>query len=350
MAEAGERAPAAWPSRWRSSPRSRACWRASRKPLSGKRVLVTSGPTHEPIDPVRYIANRSSGKQGHAIAAAAARAGAEVTLVSRPGDPARSAGRYGHQGRKRARDAARSRARAAGRCRDLRRRGRRLARRQCRRTEDQEKPARPTPELPLIENPDILSTIAHRKIAAAAVGDRLCRGDRERRRQCQGQARAQRLRLDSGQRCVAANRHHGRRPQYHPARHARGVESWPPQSKEDVAKMLIARIVAEHLETNVSEIEVRIAPAARPRSSAAVLSERARRRHGPDGRGAGGCAGHACARRACLVPTGIAIALPAGTEGQVRPRSGLAAATGSRCSMRPARSMRITAARYRCFW
>ena len=52
--------------------------------LKGKRVLVTSGPTHEPIDPVRYIANRSSGKQGHAIAAAAARAGAEVMLVSGP--------------------------------------------------------------------------------------------------------------------------------------------------------------------------------------------------------------------------------------------------------------------------
>lgn len=52
--------------------------------LAGRHVLVTSGPTHEPIDPVRYIANRSSGKQGHAIAAAAARAGARVTLVSGP--------------------------------------------------------------------------------------------------------------------------------------------------------------------------------------------------------------------------------------------------------------------------
>jgi phosphopantothenoylcysteine decarboxylase/phosphopantothenate--cysteine ligase len=52
--------------------------------LEGKRVIVTSGPTHEPIDPVRYIANRSSGKQGHAIAAAAAAAGADVTLVSGP--------------------------------------------------------------------------------------------------------------------------------------------------------------------------------------------------------------------------------------------------------------------------
>jgi phosphopantothenoylcysteine decarboxylase/phosphopantothenate--cysteine ligase len=54
------------------------------RPLGGRHVLVTSGPTHEPIDPVRYLANRSSGRQGHAIAAAAAHAGARVTLVSGP--------------------------------------------------------------------------------------------------------------------------------------------------------------------------------------------------------------------------------------------------------------------------
>ncbi|HET7717333.1 MAG TPA: bifunctional phosphopantothenoylcysteine decarboxylase/phosphopantothenate--cysteine ligase CoaBC [Bauldia sp.] len=52
--------------------------------LAGRRVLVTSGPTVESLDPVRYMANRSSGKQGHAIAAAAAAEGAEVTLVSGP--------------------------------------------------------------------------------------------------------------------------------------------------------------------------------------------------------------------------------------------------------------------------
>ena len=52
--------------------------------LSGKHILVTAGPTHEPIDPVRVIANRSSGKQGFAIAAAAAALGARVTLVSGP--------------------------------------------------------------------------------------------------------------------------------------------------------------------------------------------------------------------------------------------------------------------------
>ncbi len=54
------------------------------RPLAGRHVLITSGPTHEPLDPVRYIANRSSGKQGHAIARAAALAGARVTLVSGP--------------------------------------------------------------------------------------------------------------------------------------------------------------------------------------------------------------------------------------------------------------------------
>src|SRR5436309_11528588 len=54
------------------------------RPLAGKRVLITAGPTHEAIDPVRYIANRSSGKQGFAIAAAAQAAGADVTLITGP--------------------------------------------------------------------------------------------------------------------------------------------------------------------------------------------------------------------------------------------------------------------------
>ena len=57
-------------------------------PLKGKRVLVTSGPTHEPIDPVRYIANRSSGAQGTAVARALAALGAEVIFVTGPADVA----------------------------------------------------------------------------------------------------------------------------------------------------------------------------------------------------------------------------------------------------------------------
>jgi phosphopantothenoylcysteine decarboxylase/phosphopantothenate--cysteine ligase len=58
--------------------------RAPSGTLAGKRILVTAGPTHEPIDPVRYIANRSSGKQGFAIAEALAKLGADVTLVAGP--------------------------------------------------------------------------------------------------------------------------------------------------------------------------------------------------------------------------------------------------------------------------
>lgn len=57
-----------------------------KKPLSGRHFIVTSGPTHEPIDPVRYLANRSSGKQGHAIATALANLGATVTLICGPVD------------------------------------------------------------------------------------------------------------------------------------------------------------------------------------------------------------------------------------------------------------------------
>ncbi|HEV8531649.1 MAG TPA: bifunctional phosphopantothenoylcysteine decarboxylase/phosphopantothenate--cysteine ligase CoaBC [Methylomirabilota bacterium] len=55
-----------------------------RRDLAGERMLVTSGPTREPIDPVRYLSNRSSGKMGHAVAAAALRRGAEVVLISGP--------------------------------------------------------------------------------------------------------------------------------------------------------------------------------------------------------------------------------------------------------------------------
>ncbi|MBO9396443.1 bifunctional phosphopantothenoylcysteine decarboxylase/phosphopantothenate--cysteine ligase CoaBC [Shimia sp. R9_2] len=61
-------------------------------PLQGRRILVTSGPTHEPIDPVRYIANRSSGAQGSAIAQALIKLGAEVIFVTGPADAARPEG------------------------------------------------------------------------------------------------------------------------------------------------------------------------------------------------------------------------------------------------------------------
>ncbi|CUH54336.1 bifunctional phosphopantothenoylcysteine decarboxylase/phosphopantothenate--cysteine ligase CoaBC [Shimia marina] len=64
----------------------------SEGPLQGRRILVTSGPTHEPIDPVRYIANRSSGAQGSAIAEALVKLGADVVFVTGPADAARPEG------------------------------------------------------------------------------------------------------------------------------------------------------------------------------------------------------------------------------------------------------------------
>ena len=72
--------------------------------MTGFKALVTAGPTHEPLDPVRFIANRSSGKQGYAIAEALGDAGAETVLVSGPVEIAAAAAREIDEGRNRARN------------------------------------------------------------------------------------------------------------------------------------------------------------------------------------------------------------------------------------------------------
>ena len=195
---------------------------AATKPLAGKRVLVTSGPTHEPIDPVRYIANRSSGKQGHAIAAAAAAAGAEVTLVSGPvnlPDPPGVTTVKVETAQEMLAAVTKALpadvAVFAAAVADWR--------------VDQpnankiKKQQGGTPKLGLVENPDILATVAHRRQRPAAARDRLCGRDRARRRARQGEARAQGLRLDRRQRRLGGHRRDGRRPQHRPSRHrARG--------------------------------------------------------------------------------------------------------------------------------
>ena len=172
-------APAAWRSRSRSSAAVERLLGARAGPLAGKRVLVTSGPTHEPIDPVRYIANRSSGKQGHAIARAAAAAGAAGDARLRPGRPARPARRRDGACRERARDAGRGRERAAGRYRGVRRRRRRLAGHRGRGAQKIKKNGRRLPALALAENPDILATVARRQSGPSAARRRLCGRDRE---------------------------------------------------------------------------------------------------------------------------------------------------------------------------
>jgi len=215
------------------------------QPLKGKRVLITSGPTHEPIDPVRYIANRSSGKQGHAIAAAAARAGAEVTLVSGPVNVPDPPGvTVVHVVTARAMLQAVERALPvdiaifAAAVADWR-----VA--NAGENKIKKKAGQATPELSLVENPDILSTIAHRKsqrpklvIGFAAETENIA-------------ANAKAKLVAKGCDWILAN-------DVSPATGIMGgdrntiqlvtaqdIKPWPSQTKENVAAMLIARIAAE---------------------------------------------------------------------------------------------------------
>ena len=210
--------------------------------LAGCRVLVTSGPTHEPIDPVRYIANRSSGKQGHAIAAAAAAAGADVTLVSGPvqvPDPPGvriikvESAREMLDAVQRAlpADAAIFAAAVA----DWR-----VANAAQQKLKKQ--PGKSTPELPLVENPDILATIAKRKnqrpklvIGFAAETENIAANAKAKlaKKGCDW-ILANDVSPHSG--VMGGDRNTITLVQ------ASGVETWPPQGKEEVASRLVARI------------------------------------------------------------------------------------------------------------
>ena len=184
---------------WRSSPRSSAASRGDRR-LAGRRALVTSGPTREPIDPVRYISNHSSGKQGHAIAAALARARRRDACWSRARRTSRR--RPGVQARRRSRPRRRCWPPARRRCRSMSRSwprryptggSRRRARRSSKRT------ARRAPALRLVENPDILATLAQRGNDRPALVVGFAAETDECRRQRRGKAAAQGLRLDPRQ-------------------------------------------------------------------------------------------------------------------------------------------------------
>jgi phosphopantothenoylcysteine decarboxylase/phosphopantothenate--cysteine ligase len=212
------------------------------KPLAGLRVLVTSGPTHEPIDPVRYIANRSSGKQGHAIAAAAAAAGAAVTLVSGPvslPDPAGVATVHVESARDMLAAVERSLpvdvavfAAAVADWRVDEAGAQKI----------KKKPGEAAPALSLTENPDILATIAHRK----AQRPKLVIGFAAETENVVANARAKRAR--KGCDWILANDVSPQTGIMGGDRNtvelvtARGSEAWPPQSKEEVAAMLVNRI------------------------------------------------------------------------------------------------------------
>jgi phosphopantothenoylcysteine decarboxylase/phosphopantothenate--cysteine ligase len=215
------------------------------QPLKAKRVLVTSGPTHEPIDPVRYIANRSSGKQGHAIAAAAARAGAAVTLVSGPvnlPDPPGVMVVHVVTAREMLQAVERALpvdvAIFAAAVADWRVAG-------AAEQKIKKKAGQSTSGLSLVENLDILATIAKRKIQRP----KLVIGFAAETENIAANAKAKLV--AKGCDWILAN-------DVSPATGIMGgdrntielvtaqdIEPWPPQSKEDVAAMLIARIAAE---------------------------------------------------------------------------------------------------------
>ena len=212
--------------------------------LAGKRVLVTSGPTHEPIDPVRYIANRSSGKQGHAIALAAARAGAEVTLISGPvnlPDPPGVKAVHVESAREMLQATERTLpveiAIFAAAVADWR-----VA--QAGVQKIKKKGGQTTPELSLVENPDILATIAQLKSKRPA----LVIGFAAETENVAVNAKAKLA--AKGCDWILANDVSPQTGIMGGDRNtiqlvtAKGVEAWPPQSKEDVAAMLVGRIAA----------------------------------------------------------------------------------------------------------
>jgi phosphopantothenoylcysteine decarboxylase/phosphopantothenate--cysteine ligase len=212
-------------------------------PLAGKHVLVTAGPTHEPIDPVRYIANRSSGKQGYAIARAAAEAGAAVTLVAGPvalPDPP------GVQVIKV--ESAREMLAAAEKALPVDAAVFAAAVADWRVAEAGEQKIKKTaagaPKLSLVENPDILATVAQRK----SQRPRLVIGFAAETEHVIANARAKRERkgcdwIVANDVTPATGIMGGDRNAVHLIT-ADGVESWPDEAKDDVAVQLVARIAA----------------------------------------------------------------------------------------------------------
>jgi phosphopantothenoylcysteine decarboxylase / phosphopantothenate---cysteine ligase len=212
-------------------------------PLAGKHILITAGPTHEPIDPVRYIANRSSGKQGFAIAHAAAEAGAKVTLISGPVSlPDPPGVTVVHVDSARAMLAAAQAALPV----DVAIFAAAVADWRVAEAGQQKikKGAGGAPQLTLVENPDILATVAKLKskrpklvIGFAAETERVVEHAKAKlKSKGSDWILANDVSAQSGVMGGDRNKVH--------LITARGVEAWSEQSKDEVAHVLIERIAA----------------------------------------------------------------------------------------------------------
>ncbi len=214
------------------------------RPLAGKHIVITAGPTREPIDPVRYIANRSSGKQGFAIARAAVDAGAKVTLITGPvmlPDPAGITVVHVET----ARDMLE--ATQAALPADVAIFAAAVADWRVAETGGQKikKGSAGSPQLTLIENPDILASIAKSKtkrpklvIGFAAETERVVEYAKAKlKAKGSNWILANDVSVESGVMGGDRNKVH--------LVTADGVEDWPEQSKDEVARMLVERIAAD---------------------------------------------------------------------------------------------------------
>jgi phosphopantothenoylcysteine decarboxylase / phosphopantothenate---cysteine ligase len=212
------------------------------KPLKGRHVIVTSGPTYEPIDPVRYLANRSSGRQGHSIAAALADLGARVTLVSGPVSIPDPAGVTMRRVESAAQMLAACQAALPA---DAAVFAAAVADWRVATTSEgkiKKRPGAPAPSLDLVPNPDILATIAGTGPArprlvvgfAAETDDLMSNAKGKLRRKNADWIVANDVSSDTGIMGGVENEIH--------LITAAGVEDWPRMDKHEVAKRLAARI------------------------------------------------------------------------------------------------------------
>jgi len=217
----------------------------ARGPLAGRHVLITAGPTHEPIDPVRYIANRSSGKQGYALAAAARALGARVTLVSGPTDLPIPHGVFVSRVESAREMLATVEAALpadvgifAAAVADWR-----VA--DASNQKIKKDPKRDTPTLMLVENPDILKTVGHAKagkrpplvVGFAAETENVLENAKKKRKSKAADW------IVANDVSPATGIMGGDRNAVHIVS-AEGVESWPDLDKSDVARRLMDRVAA----------------------------------------------------------------------------------------------------------
>jgi phosphopantothenoylcysteine decarboxylase / phosphopantothenate---cysteine ligase len=212
--------------------------------LGGRHVIVTSGPTYEPIDPVRFLGNRSSGRQGHAIAQAAVGAGARVTLVTGPvglSDP--TGAEVVHVGSARdMREAVEAALPAdafiaAAAVADWRTEN--VAHQKIK------KNAKASPTLTLVENPDILAEVAKKTIMRPAVVIGFAAETENITANAKAKLQRKRCDLIIANSVAEGSSTFGGETNQVQVIDARGVESWPPMTKAEVANGIVRRLAIE---------------------------------------------------------------------------------------------------------